>query len=135
MKKVQWNRPNYIRLTAAVICEIVSISFCIRLLWDFLRHRCRRNHVHRNSGNEPVPTAQRIIRERTPLNSPPHVVPQTIPTEEDALETPPPPYTPSIASTNEGNNRVTPPPPYTPSIRHSEDVQDNIPVTPPPPYV
>lgn len=115
MKRVQWTKPGFSTFIGWMIGGTLSTLFCILLLSVCCRNRRGYNNVHRN-----------IVLQNT-LSLP--GTPPTVPAEEDVLVTPPPRYTPSIASAEEENIPITPPPPYTPSII------ENIPVTPPPAYV
>ncbi len=112
---------------------------CLILISYYNKRRSNDNdYNNRRQNTRPraaAPTTRGMGIENIPLNLPlPHIQP-TFPVQEDVLETPPPPYTPSTTSVGGENNPITPPPPYTPSTIHTEREEEYTPLTPPPAYV
>ncbi len=118
----------------------LSMLFCICSLLALYLYKRRSNRLHQNrilrNTRSAAPTTRRMGMENIPSTGRLRQIRPMAPAEENVLEAPPPPYTPSTTVAEEENIPLAPlPPPYTPSTIHTEREEENMPLTPPPAYI
>ena len=113
---------------STVSLMIFICSAMIAYLYHRRSKRIRRERSYRNTRIAEI----EVRPTRTDNNSQTEPLQQAqpeFPAENDASETPPPQYMPSIGVAENERIRLTPPPSYRQSMRHTEGAEETNPLT------